>query len=110
MVVIDASFDDLTNVLTSLGVLELGQQSYLIILVCSSIADECISSQQAANLVKSSKIVVVSSCWKHGYQNTPERFVKLFFLLAVLALDPGLEDEAAETCKSERQIPKCKMM
>ncbi|KAH7711133.1 Protein GCY-27 a [Aphelenchoides avenae] len=58
VVVIDASFRALTNVLTSLGVLELGQQSYLIVLLCASPAESCIGD--AFGLIKSSKIVVLS--------------------------------------------------
>lgn len=57
MVVIDASFDDLQNVLTSLGVLELGSQSYMVILLCQGPSETCVG--EIKELIKAAKLVVV---------------------------------------------------
>lgn len=58
VIVIDGAFDDLQNVLTSIGVLELGAQSYLLILLCKGPSEAC--AGDVKDLVKAAKIVVVS--------------------------------------------------
>ncbi|KAH7723899.1 Protein GCY-27 a [Aphelenchoides avenae] len=67
VIVIDGAFDDLQNVLTSIGVLELGAQSYLLILLCKGPSEAC--AGDVKDLVKAAKIVVLSSSvpkWKEG--------------------------------------------